>query len=114
MTPTDPSPEELMVASLEAQLCDIYEGNELLHKELGTANADEIIAMVSSLRAQQADMLRAQTISSLEAQLCDLYEQRERLAQALGVSDPVAIVRLVKDLEAELHSFYRSRDQLAA
>lgn len=98
------------IASLEAQLVDLYKGNEHLLKELGTADADQILAMVKSLEAQLGELAHHQAIESLELQLNDLYRQREELHKALGMSDPVAIVRMVKQMESQLVEFYRTRD----
>lgn len=53
------------------QLLSLYGDRELLHRELGTADADEIVAMVRSL----------------EAQLVELYRDKER-AFARQLSDP--------------------------
>jgi regulator of replication initiation timing len=112
--PTLERPEDATVASLEAQLNDLYKGVEHLRKELGTSEADDIITMFQSLQGQLGELEHARTIENLEAQLCDLYKQREALQEAIGLSDPFAIVRLVKEMEAQLVAFYRTRDQRAA
>jgi hypothetical protein len=101
------------MGSLEAQLVDLYRANEFLTTELGVSGADDLIAMVESLRTQVGELMHAQAVANLEAQLCDLYAQRERIEKAIGVSDPHAIVRLVRSMEAQLVEFYKTRDARA-
>jgi hypothetical protein len=58
---------------LQTQLLALYGDRERLHRELGTADAEEIVAMVRSL----------------EAQLVELYRDKERAftRQGRGSSD---------------------------
>ena len=47
-----------MMESMEAQLGALYAERELLQRELGVSDADDIIAMVRSLEEQLADLYR--------------------------------------------------------
>ncbi|MGF1465194.1 MAG: hypothetical protein ACFCGT_03595 [Sandaracinaceae bacterium] len=70
--PTDP------VDGVEAQLVSLYRDRELLHRELGTADPDEIVRMVRSLEAQLVDLYRekAQAFAERSAAGADRRDER--------------------------------------
>ena len=70
---------EVIDGGLVAQLHALYAERERLHATIGTADADDIIAL----------------IASLEAQLIDLYGEKLEAAKASGDPDatPASAVR---------------------
>lgn len=110
LTEPTTNPELDAVRSLEAQLHDLYAGQEALDTELGTSDPHQIIAMVQSLRTQLNEVAAAQQVKNLEAQLQDLYARREYLEKNLGISNPFKIIELVRSMEDQLREFYKSKD----
>lgn len=81
------------IVSLEDQLNSLYAEREVLEKELGLSDAQEIIAM----------------FRSLDAQLVTMYATRETFERELGMSDASEIVacvrrvgKLAKEIEREV------------
>lgn len=79
--------------SLEGQLHSLYAERELLAAELGTADANELIALVAELRLGAAPF-----DESLVMQVESLYGERDLLQQALGVSSADEVIELVRSL----------------
>jgi len=77
------------IVSLEDQVNSLYAEREILEKELGLSDAQEIISM----------------FRSLDAQLVTMYATRETFERELGVSDAseiVACVRRVSSLARDI------------
>jgi hypothetical protein len=82
---------ELEMSSVEAQLCVLYAEKQRLEEELGSSQADEIVALVDDLGARIADL--------------------ERQAQSAAPLDEVDALRIrVAELVAERESFLLSVD----
>jgi predicted nucleic acid-binding Zn-ribbon protein len=82
---------ELEMSSVEAQLCVLYAEKQRLEEELGSSQADEIVALVDELGARIADL-----------------EQEARSAAPLDEVDTLRI--RVAELIAERESFLLSVD----
>lgn len=67
--------------SLELQLIDLYQERDRLQSQLGTADSDELCALVGNL----------------EAQLRDLYQERER-----GVAAAARVAAQIRGIASEL------------
>ena len=85
--------------SLEGQLVSLYAERARLVAELGTADADELVALVAGLRsgARPADR-DPEPDASLVAQVEALYAEKETLQQQLGVSSADDLVAHVSAL----------------
>ena len=91
--PMAEAPEE--PGSLEGQLRSLYAERELLTAEVGTADAEELIALVRELRVA-AETLDASLVMQVES----LYAERDQVQQQLGVSSADDILELVRRLSA--------------
>ncbi len=93
------------INSMEAQLIDVYADRELLYREGGIKQTQDVLT-----RLRENEKLRAQ-VSVMEDQVAALYAQRHALTQGLGRSDAgeiVAIVRAITDaLETAQHAAAR-------
>ena len=79
--------------SLEGQLYSLYAEREMLAAALGTADANELIALVHELRLGAVGL-----DESLVMQLESLYAERDELQQELGVSSAEEVLGLVRGL----------------
>jgi len=79
--------------SLEGQLHSLYAEREMLAAALGTADANELIALVHDLRLGAAAF-----DESLVMQVESLYAERDELQQELGVSSADEVLELVRGL----------------
>ena len=80
--------------SLEGQLHSVYAERERLAAELGTADTDELVAMVKQLRKDAGGL-----DESLVAQVESLYGERDQMQQKIGVSAAHDVIELVKSLK---------------
>jgi photoactive yellow protein len=107
-------------AAMEAQLISLYAEREKLHRELGIADADDLIAMIRNLEAQLRDLYRQQesaapsassgTEAAMEAQLISLYAEREKLTQEFGTAEANDIIAMLRNLEAQLRDLYQQKE----
>lgn len=84
------------VNSMEAQLIDVYAERELLYREGGIKQAQDVLT-----RLRENEKLRAQ-VAVMEDQIAGLYAQRHALKQGLGVSDAGEIVARVQSASTAL------------
>ena len=109
--------------SAEAQLVALYGEREQLLDAIGVADANSILAMISSLESQLRSFYEAREGAVAEAEprdhvgdqsadreLCDLRQQRDELEQVLGVCDSKSILGMVRSLEAQLRDLYSTRE----
>lgn len=75
---------ELEMSSVEAQLCDLYAERQRLEEELGSSQADEILALIDDLNARIADLEsecesapRLDEMDAMRIQLAELVAERE-------------------------------------
>lgn len=101
------SPASTVNASMHEQLCSLYGERDRLLSALGTADADDIIEMVTALRRSAPD-------ASLVAQLESLYEERDVLQQQLGTVDPWTIAGRDAEAQAQLDTALRFAEMLLA
>lgn len=80
------------VTSMEAQLIDVYADREMLYREGGIKEAQDVIA-----RVRENERLREQT-RVMETQLAALYSQKHTLSENLGTGDAREVVSLVRTL----------------
>lgn len=89
---------------LEGQLHALYAERARLVAELGTADADELIALVADLRADGFDVpadasgAEAPLDPSLVMQVEALYAEKDQLHQELGVSSAEEVIAHVREL----------------
>ena len=94
------------VTSMEAQLIDVYADRELLYREAGIKQTQDVLA-----RLQENEKMRGQ-IAAMEDQLAALYAQRHTLTEGLGVSDARAVVSLVQGVRDALETAHRAMERL--
>lgn len=75
---------ELEMSSVEAQLCDLYAERQRLEEELGSSQANEILALIDDLNARIADLEsecenapRLDEMDDMRIQLAALVAERE-------------------------------------
>lgn len=90
------------VNSMEAQLIDVYADRELLYREGGIKQTQDVL-----VRLRENEKLRAQA-AVMEDQLAALYAQRHTLKQGLGVSDASEVVARIQSVSAALEAAQQS------
>ena len=93
------------VTSMEAQLVDVYADRELLYREAGIQETQDVLT-----RMRENKAMRGQ-IAAMETQLAGLYAQKHTLQEGLGVSDArevVALVRGISDAVGTAHQSVRA------
>ncbi|MBC7809061.1 MAG: hypothetical protein H7145_23240 [Akkermansiaceae bacterium] len=90
------------VNSMEAQLIDVYADRELLYREGGIKQTQDVLA-----RLRENEKLRAQ-VAVMEDQLAALYAQRHTLKQGLGVTDAGEVVARIQSVNAALEAAQHS------
>jgi hypothetical protein len=85
---------ELEMSSVEAQLCVLYAEKQRLEEELGSSQADEIVALVDDLGARIADLEReAQNaapldeVDALRIRVAELVAERESFLLSVDADD---------------------------
>ncbi len=94
------------VSSMEAQLVDVYADRELLYREAGIEQTQDVL-----VRMRENEKMRDQ-IHLMENQLAALFAQKHTLNEGLGVSDAREVVALVRGVRDALETAHRSLRQL--
>lgn len=94
------------VNSMEAQLVDVYADRELLYREAGIKQTQDVL-----VRMRENEKMREQ-ICLMENQLAALFAQKHTLNEGLGVSDAREVVALVRGVSDALETAHRSVQQL--
>lgn len=94
------------VTSMEAQLIDVYADRELLYREAGIKQTQDVL-----VRMRENENMREQ-IRLMEKQLAALFAQKHTLQEGLGVSDAREVVALVQGVAGTLEAAHRSMQKL--
>lgn len=85
---------ELEMSSVEAQLCVLYAEKQRLEEELGSSQADEIVALVDELGARIADLEQEarnaaplDEVDALRIRVAELVAQRESFLLSVDADD---------------------------
>lgn len=95
------------VNSMEAQLIDVYADRELLYREGGIKQTQDVLA-----RLRENEKLRAQ-VAVMEDQVAALYAQRHTLKQGLGITDAAEVVSRVQSANTALKAAQESLRHLS-
>ncbi|MEL7360833.1 MAG: hypothetical protein AAFN13_02060, partial [Bacteroidota bacterium] len=107
------------------QLQGLYAKLEVLQRELGVEEPDDVVELVRSMEDQLVSLYEAQAklaedglptsleitdlIENLESQLAEFYEEREQLARA-GIADVPTALEMISSMEEQLTYLYRDQE----